>query len=504
MPDPPRFRISKSKFVAGVQCPKRLYWQVHEPDLGAEPDAHYRAVIEQGQEVGQLARQLFPGGVEVEGSRQNLGDAIRITKELVANRDVPAIFEATFEHGGVLVQVDILQRRDKRRWRLLEVKSTADLKEHHLYDVGIQSRVVARSGLKLSSTNLVHLNPDYVFEGSSLDLKRLFRVKNLSRQLARFQRKLTSQLLSELKILRQSTPPDVVPGSQCRKPVPCEFFACCNPSHPADRINFLPRIDARTVGKLKALGIESVHDIPEDFSLSGLQQRARASVTTGKAWFSSDLRKKLEVLKYPICFMDFETVNPALPRFAGLRPFAYVPFQWSVHRQESPTAPLKHSEFLADDRSDPRLPFLESLLRSIEGAGTIVVYYQKFESGRLSELAECFPRYAKKIAKIQTRLWDLLPFVRGNVYHPSFRGSFSLKRVLPALVPDMSYDGMEVGDGAEAGLAWEKMLRFESHTGLRENLRKSLLDYCAQDTFAMRRLLEVLQRSPIPSLSPNT
>jgi hypothetical protein len=233
-------RISKSKFVAGLQCLKRLYWQVHEPELGAEADAGNRAVLEQGEEVGRLARQLFPGGVEVEADRENLGDAIRITKELVRNPSVPAIFEGAFEHDGVFVRVDILQRRDRKRWRLLEVKSTTDLKEHQLYDVGIQSRVVARSGLKLSSSNLLHLNPDYVFQGGSFDLKQIFRVKNLNRDLARLQPKLMNQLRSQVKVLRQSEPPDVAPGRQCRKPVLCEFFDCCNPSYPSDHVGLAP------------------------------------------------------------------------------------------------------------------------------------------------------------------------------------------------------------------------------------------------------------------------
>src|SRR6201987_5573304 len=140
-------KISKSKFVAGMQCLKRLYWEVHEPELGAAPDPSALARLEQGHEVGRLARQLFPGGVEIQATRENLGEAIRATRELVANREVPAIFEATFEHGDVLVRVDILQRRDKNRWRLLEVKAKADLTEYHLYDVGIQRYVVSHCGL---------------------------------------------------------------------------------------------------------------------------------------------------------------------------------------------------------------------------------------------------------------------------------------------------------------------------------------------------------------------
>jgi hypothetical protein len=493
VPDHFRPGISKSKFVAGVQCLKRLYWQVYDPELEAEPGAANYMALEQGREVGRLARQLFPGGVEVEASRENLQDAVRITKELIANRSVPAIFEATFEQNGVLVRVDILQRRDKNRWCLLEVKSTADLKDYHLYDVGIQSRVVARSGIKLSSSNLIHLNRDYVFQGGSFDLKQLFRVRQLNRQLGKLQRDLTRQLRTEFRILQQSEPPDIAPGQQCREPVLCEFFDSCNPAYPPDHVTCLPRVTTRTIDELKAMGIETIVAIPEGFPLSERQSRACFSVKTGQLWCGPELGQQLRTLKYPLCFMDFETVNPALPRFAGMRPFDYLPFQWSVHRQNTPTEAPEHFEFLADDDGDPRLAFVQSLLKAIQGAATIVVYYGQFESGRLSELAEWLPQYRKQIGHVQKKIWDLLPVVRDNVYHRDFRGSFSLKRVLPALVPEMSYEGMEVSDGAEAGLAWEKMRSLAEESTARNETRTALLAYCGQDTFAMVRLVDILR-----------
>ena len=173
---PEPMRLSKSKFVAGVQCLKRLYFQVHEPELAAEPDASSSAIMEQGQEVGMLARQLFPGGVEVDGSA-GLDEAIRTTRELIANPKVPAIFEGTFENGGVLVRVDILHRRRDNRWRLIEVKSTTELKEHHLDDVAIQHRVVSRSGLDLASSCLAHINRNYVFDGGNIDVRRFFKIR---------------------------------------------------------------------------------------------------------------------------------------------------------------------------------------------------------------------------------------------------------------------------------------------------------------------------------------
>jgi len=174
-----------------VQCLKRLYWEVHEPELASEPDASGQAIMEQGQEVGRLAHQLFPGGVKVDGSG-GLSDAISITKELVANPEVPAVFEGTFSADDVLVRVDILKRQRDKRWRLIEVKSSTDLKDYHLLDIGIQSHVVSRSGLDLASSSLAHINRNYIFDGGSIDVRQFFKIRNVTGQIKRLQPQLTS------------------------------------------------------------------------------------------------------------------------------------------------------------------------------------------------------------------------------------------------------------------------------------------------------------------------
>ncbi len=484
-------RISKSKFVAGVQCLKRLYLQVHEPGLAAGPGASDQAIMEQGREVGLLARQMFPGGVEVGGSG-GLDEAIRMTSELVANPEVPAIFEGTFEHGGVLVRADILQRRRDGRWRLLEVKSTTGLKEHHLDDVAIQARVVSRSGLDLAASCLIHVNRNYVFQGGPIDVRRFFRIRNLTRKIARLDPKLTFQLRAEFTVLAMQKAPDLPTGRHCVEPVTCEFFDRCNPPRPDDHVGYLPRIQASAVEELEEIGVESIRDIPDDFPLNERQRRACASVQTGEPWFSTELKKELSGLIYPLYFVDFETVNPAIPRFPGMRPYDQVPFQWSVHVLGEPGAEPEHHEFLAINTNDPRREFIASLSSVLGKSGSILVY-SGFESQRLSELAAWLSEFAGRINKIQRRLWDLLPVIRNHVYHPRFAGSFSLKYVLPALVPDMTYAGMEVADGTDAGLAWESLIRGGLGQPEREKIEKALLDYCGQDTLAMVRLLENLR-----------
>lgn len=228
-------RISKSRFMAGVECLKRLYLQVHDPKLAAQTNGANEAIIRQGHEVGMLARQLFPGGIEVDSS-SGLAQAIRTTKELIANLEVPAIFEAVFEHNNVLVKTDLLQRRKENQWRLIEVKSTADLKEHHVEDVAIQSYVLSGCGLKLGSVWLVHINREYVLSGSTVDPRQFFLFRNLTQRARNLQPALTFQLRSQFRVLTMSTPPDLPTGPHCISPVVCEFFYHCNQPKPDDHI----------------------------------------------------------------------------------------------------------------------------------------------------------------------------------------------------------------------------------------------------------------------------
>src|ERR1022692_2078316 len=322
-------RISKSTFVAGCQCVKRLYWQVHEPELAAEPDAATEAIMEQGRDVGLLARQMFPGGVEV-GYDGSLDQAIRTTRELVANREVPAIFEGVFEHDGVLVRVDVLHRRGDGRLRLIEVKSSASLKEEHLDDVAIQYRVLSRCGLDVGSACLAHVNRSFVFRGGSVDPWRFFRIRNVTRQVAKLQPKLTFQLRAAFTLLSMPTAPELKPGSHCTAPVVCEFYDRCNPPRPQDHVGYLPRIHSSAMEELEEMGIKSIRDIPDDFDLTEIQRRAAECVQTGEPWYSPELRQVLDGLAYPLYFADFETVNWAVPPFAGMRPYDHLPFQWSV------------------------------------------------------------------------------------------------------------------------------------------------------------------------------
>jgi predicted RecB family nuclease len=484
--------LSKSRFIAGWQCLKRLCLEVHQPELAAEPDEQSMAVFEQGHEVGRWARRMFPGGALIEAGREEMDKALRQTEQAVADRQYSGIFEATFTHDNILARVDILERLPRNKWRLIEVKSSTSLKDYYLYDLAIQRLILEGLGMKVVPC-LMHLNREYVYDGKQYDLERLFIIQDLTAETAALDQEVKDLLREEWKVLARAKPPDIEPGTHCTHPFDCEFFDLCNKPLPVDHVANLPGISPKKLEELAGRGIESITNIPKDFPLTERQRHAWECARTGKRWFGKGLKEALAGLRDPLYFMDFETLAVALPRYAGMSPYDQIPFQWSVHVQRKPGTEPEHFEFLADGSSDPRPEFVKALCKVIGKKGTILAYNSGFESGCLASLAEELNQYKDEIGNIQGRLWDLLPVIRAHVYDLAFRGSYSLKSVLPALVPDMSYDGMEVAEGHDAGLAWEKMVHAEAGTEERRRLKEALLAYCRQDTLAMVRLLEVLQ-----------
>ena len=485
-------RLSKSRYTAGLQCHKRLYLLVHQPELAAEPDESAQARFEQGIEVGQLARAMFPEGVLIEAEHTELDKALARTCDLVTDGKAPAIFEARFDHQNVLVRIDVLQRLQKgKKWRLIEVKSSSKIKDYHLPDVVIQRFVLEGLGLEVVPC-LMLLDRDYVYDGQTYDLSKLFTIEDLTAETDSLIKDVPGQVRAQLEMLSKDTPPQIEPGPHCDKPFRCEFFDVCNRPAPVDHVTCLPRISKSRLARLTGLGVDSIRDIPSGFPLTEVQQRAFQCAVSGKPWFSKELKKRLKTLKFPLHFMDFETFGPAIPRFGGMRPFDPIPFQWSVHVQRGPGNELEHLGYLAEDADDPRLAFLKTLVGVLGDTGDIVVYNQSFESGVLNSLATRFSEYKTAVKSFQERLWDLLPVIRSHTYHMNYQGSFSLKDVLPAWVPEMTYEGMGVSDGDQAGVVWDAMIhgRFSEHE--KKKVKQDLFAYCRQDTLAMVRLVEVL------------
>jgi hypothetical protein len=293
------------------------------------------------------------------------------------------------------------------------------------------------------------------------------------------------------KALHQEQAPQIETGPHCQRPYHCPFYGYCHQGFPEHSIDLLPNLRAEQREALRSAGIMDIRRIPSDFpKLTLIQRRVRDSALSGSPYVSGDLAKALAQVRPPIHFLDFETINPALPIYPGTRPFQFIPFQWSLHTI-SLDGRLSHNAYLHEGPDDPREPLAEALLQALDGKGPIVVY-ASFEATRLKEMAGHLPLHAEGILAVRERLFDLYPFLREHYYHPAQHGSYSLKSVLPALAPDMGYDDLAIQEGNAAALAYEKMVDLETPEGESAALRQALLDYCQRDTLAMVKVLEAL------------
>lgn len=485
-------RLSKSKFLSGLQCHKRLYLEIHQPALATPPDASMRAILDMGTEIGLLAQRRFSGGVLVRERFRQREAAIAETAALLQDSGISAIFEGAFEHEGVLVRVDILERTHNGEggspsWRLIEVKSSTRVKDVHLDDLSIQSHVVEGTGLKLDATCLMHIDTGYLYSGGEVDLQALFSIEDVSEAVTARRGRVPERLAAMKAMLLNSEPPLIEPDQGCHTPYECPFWAHCTKEKPQRWIHHLPG-KKEFVGQLVRQGIMTIDDIPAETRLSDVQRKVKDNVE----WVSPELGQILRSLRHPIHHLDAETVMLALPRFPSTRPYQSLPVQWSNHI-ELESGEVMHQEFLHGEASDPRRRWAEALIESLGEKGSIVVY-SAYEEALLRQLAEMFPEFQSAFKAIVKRLWDLLPVIKSHYYHPAFNGSYSIKSVLPAVVPSLGYGDLTIQEGGQAAAAYYRMVFLESDWVERDSIREALLRYCARDTLAMVELRRVLSK----------
>jgi hypothetical protein len=484
-------RLSKTRYLSGCQCHLKLWYDCYERELGVDVDAVTQAIFDTGHEVGRLARQRYPGGVLVEADHLHAHDALAQTRALLADEAVPAIFEAAFEHAGVLVRVDVLERSTRGGFNLIEVKSGTSVKVVNEHDVAVQMWVLRGAGIDVVSASVLTLSRGYVFDGKRLDVYRLFRFHNLDDAVAEHLPWIGEDVRLHHAMLAADEAPDIDPGDHCFEPYECGYYEFCTrdweyPEHP---ITDLPRLHIAKLEQLESRAIEEIGDIPDDFPLSKRQAIVRLSVTTGDDYISPDLQKRLSEASYPIRYLDFESFSPAIPRYAGTRCYDTIPFQFSMHTEDDDGNVL-HREFLWSEEGDPRRPLAEALLDAAGDNGSICVY-SGFERRVIKALSRDFPDLSVELDALLERLWDLLKVVAGNYYHPDFHGSFSIKRVLPALVPGMGYEDLSIADGRAASAAYQSSLDCDDAED-RQRIHDALRQYCRQDTLAMLELRRAL------------
>ncbi len=480
-------RLSKSRFMAGLQCHTRLYLELYDPGSAEPPDQTTQSRFRVGTSVGEVARQRFPGGSLIAHDHLHHADAEVQTRALLGDPRVPAMYEAAFSYDDVAVRADLVVRRHTNEFDLFEVKSTTGWKEPHLFDLAVQLYVLEGAGVSIGRAGLMHLNRDYVYRGGAYELDQLFACADLTDRIRALQKDVAAALFAMRQPLWAEAPPPIATGPHCTSPYVCPFYDHCHGDGPEHPIQELPGRQERLLRELAELGVSDIRDIPPEFDrLTALQKRVRDAVRAGTRYHDPAISGALAEARFPVHFVDFETFMPALPVFAGTRPYQAIPFQWSDHVL-SRDGSVTHHEFLHGGVDDPRRRFAESLLDAVGVAGSVVVY-STYEKTCLRELEAALPELAPRLARLRTRLFDLLPVIRAHIYDPAFHGSFSIKAVLPAILPHLGYDDLEIGDGLMAALAYEELRDPRTSVRRAAELRANLLAYCERDTEAMLEL----------------
>lgn len=476
-----RFGLSKSKITMFEQCPKRLWLSVHRPDL-AEPDHGAETRFATGHEVGAVACTLLPDGVMVE-AEPDLATALATTQALLDSGHDRPIFEATLQHDGVLVRIDVLEPDGIGGWRMAEVKSSTKAKDYHLGDLATQLWVARNSGVPISSAAVRHIDSSFVLEREG-ELDGLFADTDLM-DVAEPIIAGRGDTVAAARETLAGDEPATPPGEHCDVPFPCEFAGYCHsalPAGPEWPVTVLPH------GGGKRWMERGVHDLLAIYPgalTNAMHARVHRATVSGEIYHDVEgARAAMAGWAFPRTWLDFETIGFAVPRWIGTRPYQQVPFQFSAH-VEAADGTIVHREFLSLDGSDPRRPCAEALIAMVPLTGAVIAYNASFEKGRIVELAAAFPDLAAALHGIAERIVDLLPVTRANWYHRDQRGSWSIKAVLPTIAAEMDYAGLEVKDGGSAQEAYAEAVAVGCTPERRLALDIALRAYCGRDTEAM-------------------
>ncbi len=488
--------LSKSTFIRGLQCEKSLFLHKHHFALKDKTTPHLQAIFDQGSAVGKLAQKLFPGGVDASPDDHfRIQESVGKTREHLKN-GIAVIYEATFQFNGVIAALDILVR-EKEGWKAFEVKSSTSISATYLQDAAIQFYTIVNAGIDLKDISIVYINNQYVKNGP-VNVHELFTVESVYDRIQELLPLIPGQVARLKEVIQSPSVPSIDIGSHCSSPYHCDFMEHCWKHIPDYSVFDISGLRINKKMELYTKGILTLNQVDRQSSLLSDSQKLQVgSEQDGSRHFdSAEIQTFIRALIYPIYYLDFETMGSAIPVFEQSRPYQPLVFQYSLHIEREEGS-LSHREYLAepDPKKDPRPEFIEQLIKDCGTDGDILVYNISFERNKLADLLLLFPHYSNEINGIMDRLKDLMiPFQKKWYYVPEMKGSYSIKYVLPALVPELSYDDLEIKEGGSASAIFTQMVLGEFKGDL-EQTKKALLAYCRLDTLGMVEILKVLKMS---------
>jgi hypothetical protein len=481
----PERLLTKTAFGYGLNCDRFFWIYQNDRDRLPEPDEATQAIFDQGHLIGNLAKSLYPDGIEIDW---NSGHDAGIAQTCAVMAERRPIFEAGFRNGRTHARADILNPSGRGKWDLLEVKSSSQVKDEHLSDVAFQKHVYEATGISIGRCFLMHVDRTYVRRGE-LDVRRLLALTDVTGDIKPRASEVQTEIKRQLAVMSKAKLPDAALCSSCRD---CVLHQDCWSFLPERNVFFLYRAGQKT-NDLMNQGILAIRDIPEDYVLTPRQSIQVACERTGEPHVESGkIRSFLNQLKYPLYFLDFETFMAAVPPYDEMSPYEQLPFQYSLHAVSSANARATHYSYLSEGTNDPRPEILGLLKKQLGRKGSIVAYNATFEKNVLKACAARFPQYEDWLESILPRFVDLLaPFRDFHCYHPDQNGSASLKDVLPVMT-GRSYAGLEIADGQAASLSFREMAFGNPGEARKRAIRQALEKYCHQDTEGMIEIVRAL------------
>lgn len=473
--------------MSGLQCAKRLYLEVHQPEL-AEISSSQEQRFAVGYEVGEMARKLNPGGTLI-GVQEDLQAALRETETALGAPGDTILYEPCFAHGKVLVRADILARR-QGKLHMTEVKASTEVKEHHFNDVAIQAWVMEGAGFTLDRIFIDHINKQFVYKGNG-NYKGLFTREEVTDAVEGLLPQVPEWIVALRKYLAGEIP-DIPMGKQCNTPFECPFQTYCSKDLPEFPLSLLPS-GGQLIKKLEKEGFIDLRDVPEERLDKPHHLLIHRAVRMNQGVIDPKAADVLKEVPFPRFYLDFETIQFAVPIWTETRPYQQLPFQWSCHVENAP-GKLEHFSFLDLSGEAPMRGFAERLIATLGKKGGILVY-SHFEQTILRGLGERFPDLADNLQAIVERLVDLHPIAKAHYYHPALDGSWSLKVVLPAIVPELDYENLAIQGGGMAQAAYLEAIYPDTSSERKKELEEALREYCAQDTLGLTRIVDYLVSS---------
>lgn len=467
-------KITKTDFIAYLDAPMHL-WAIKHNKLTE-------------QEIGVFLQHLFEQGYEVEDYAE------KYIKEVLINKYNPkeseVIFQPTAADGPFQARADVLLFNTKTsKWDLYEIKSTNDISKQHKYDATFQY-LVFNKNYDIGDVYILHLNKEYYRKGD-LNLKELLKATNVKEEVEKLKDEVHQLRYEALEVVKLEDPSGV---QTCIKPKDCPCLDLCHKDNPEYSIYDISGFSGspKKVRELESMGVKSIYDVPRTFDLAPIYRRQIDVAQSRNIYIDKDyIQNDLNGIEYPIYFIDYESFNPAIPMYDGYKPYDQMPFQWSLHIQRQKGGEFEHYEFIETEAIDPISNFLKSLQEIVDDTGSIVVWNKSFEGKQNERMGEIHPEFQSFCKGMNDRLYDLMDiFQKGCYADPSCKGSYSIKKILPALVSELSYKDMDIGDGATAMTSWYELVYGDGDKVIKDNLLK----YCELDTWAMVKIYEELVR----------